>query len=152
MGLNGKMSEFSAILCIRGIAQLEQEISRRNELVRTYRDQLAGVRGIGFQRIAEGDLSTYKDFTILVDPAVARKDRDSLAEELRSRGIEVGKYFSPPIHKLKFFRDHFPYLMLPNTDTVASRVLSLPMYSGLSSEHLRFVVDSIKDALGQGAS
>jgi dTDP-4-amino-4,6-dideoxygalactose transaminase len=152
MGLNGKMSEFSAILCIRGIAMLDREINRRNALVQAYKDQLSGIRGISFQRIVDGDLSTYKDFTILVDPFIAKMDRDSLAEELRGRGIEVGKYFFPPIHKLRFFRERFPDLTLPNTDRVASEILSLPMYSELSSEQLRFVVDSIKGALGQRAS
>jgi dTDP-4-amino-4,6-dideoxygalactose transaminase len=147
MGLNGKMSEFSAALCTRGLSQLEHNIELRSDLARTYKAQLSNIPGITFQVLAGSDISTYKDFTILVDPLVAKVNRDILASELRRKGIEVGTYFWPPLHRLDYFRIHGSNAILPNTDLVASRILSLPMYAELTEDDVQFVIGSIREVL-----
>jgi dTDP-4-amino-4,6-dideoxygalactose transaminase len=150
MGLNGKMTEFSAVMCNRSLPHLNCQIQHRNELAQGYKNQLRTVPGISFQCVPEGDVSTYKDFTILIDPSLSGISRDGLAAALGRRGIEVGTYFSPPIHRLKYFQPNSDDMALPNTNLVASRILSLPIHSQLSDGELQFVASSIKEILLHG--
>lgn len=146
MGLNGKMTEFAALLCTRGLESLPRRVRVNNEIARKYRTRLSKVPGLSFQTVSEGGLSTYKDFTILVEPGLFGASRDDLSRALARRGVETCAYFWPPVHRLTYFRQYADESSLPNTVEVASRVLSLPMHSDLSEEDLECVVSSIEAA------
>jgi len=55
---------------------------RRQALAAHYRAGLASVPGITPQRIPEGDRSTYKDFTVIVDESTFGLRRDELMAAL----------------------------------------------------------------------
>ena len=87
---------------------------------------LAEVPGIGFQEITPRSRTTYKDFTIVVDPEAYGLSRDRLVEALSAEGVPTRKYFSPPCHQHKAFRE-YAGRPLPRTETLAARCLSLPL-------------------------
>jgi nucleoside-diphosphate-sugar epimerase len=63
---------------------------------RAYRKAPAEVAGIDFPTVAEGDRSTHKDFTILVDAERFGMGAPELAEALVAEGIQTRRYYSPP--------------------------------------------------------
>ena len=104
VGLNARMSEVHAAIALNSLDGLEERIERRNTLVGWYREALSDVEGISFLQIGEGDRSTYKDFTILVDPDAFGLDADSLGEALAAVGVETRRYYSPPVHTMGAYR------------------------------------------------
>jgi dTDP-4-amino-4,6-dideoxygalactose transaminase len=63
--------------------------------------------------------------------------RDGLREQLASAGIESGLHYPVPLH----LQEAFQYLNyskgdFPVTERVTSRILSLPMYPGISCESI----------------
>jgi dTDP-4-amino-4,6-dideoxygalactose transaminase len=146
LGLNGKMGELNAILGIHGMVKLEEQIKKRNYFARRYIESFTRHPGLGFQKVRPGDVSTYKDFAMTVDPEAFGIDRGRLIEELRRRGIEAAAYFSPAIHQMTYFRKQFATSSsLVNTRRIAARVVSLPIYADLSIEEFNHIVYSIGD-------
>ena len=146
LGLNGKITEFSAILGLRGIGSLNKRVRRRNEIAQAYYRHLSALPGLSFQRISPGDMSTYKDFTVVVDSQEYGMDRVALRNELGGRGIETASYFSPAIHQMTYFRrKSFRQTQMDNTNLIQERIVSLPIYSDLSNEELEYVVQAMQD-------
>ncbi|MFY9528446.1 MAG: DegT/DnrJ/EryC1/StrS family aminotransferase [Candidatus Acidiferrales bacterium] len=143
IGLNARMSEFHAALALRGFAGLDTRIERRNEIRRHYERRLESVPGLSFQQARLGSRSTCKDFSVLVDETAFGRSRNWLFEALQKENIEVRRYFWPPIHRQKLFREVWEQRPLPVTDWIADRVLNLPIYSSLRDEDVDKVCDAI---------
>jgi dTDP-4-amino-4,6-dideoxygalactose transaminase len=144
VGLNARMSEFHAAFALASMDDVDERIGHRNELAGRYHDALAAIPGLDFPRVAEGDLSTYKDFTILVDGEMFGLSPDGLAEALAAEGIETRRYYSPPVHRMRAYRSiaHADGA-LPVTDEAAERVLTLPMFDAMSDDAPALVAQAI---------
>jgi dTDP-4-amino-4,6-dideoxygalactose transaminase len=138
-GLNARMSEFHAAMALESLALLDDHLERRQTLARCYRNLLREIRGVGVQAVDDGDVSTYKDFTIRIDDDFG-VDRDSLVAALAADGIDTRCYFDPPVHAQQAYA-HLPAVTLPVTDDVARRVISLPMFARLSVGDAEAVVE-----------
>jgi dTDP-4-amino-4,6-dideoxygalactose transaminase len=150
VGLNARMSEVHAAIGLASLETLEERVERRNALARRYRDLLAAIPGITFPRIPEGDRSTYKDFTVLVDPASFGLDATKLAEALDAEGIETRRYYAPAVHEQQAYRSSLAVRrLLPVTEEITPRVLTLPLWPELTDEQLGLVAEAmarIRDA------
>jgi dTDP-4-amino-4,6-dideoxygalactose transaminase len=136
-GLNGRMSELHAAVALASLSDLEPRLQAREALAASYREALAGVSGISFPTLPEGDRSTYKDLTILVDPEGFGTDADSLGAALRAEGVETKRYYSPPVHRMVAYRSTAQVSgTLPETEVAAARALTLPLWVGMKDEHV----------------
>jgi dTDP-4-amino-4,6-dideoxygalactose transaminase len=144
VGLNARMSELHAALALESFALVDEHLARRRALAAQYSAGLAGVPGVAPQIVADGDLSTYKDFTIQIDQPRFGLSRDELVKALQSDGIDTRCYFDPPVHRQTSYAYLEP-VMLPVTDAVSSRVISLPMWGGLPFDAVDRVVAVIAE-------
>jgi dTDP-4-amino-4,6-dideoxygalactose transaminase len=144
VGLNGRMSEIHAAMTLASLEGLDARIERRNELAARYRGALSEVPGIGFPAVSEGDRSTYKDFTILVDPEGLAMDADGLARSLAAEGVETRRYYAPPVHSMRAYRHlNGTNVHLPVTEWASRRVLTLPLWSDMREEQVDRVAAAI---------
>lgn len=135
VGLNARMSELHAATALASFSDLEERIARRNQLAERYRKALDEVDGIDFPAVTEGDRSTYKDFTVLVDAERFGRDADALAAALAAEGVQTRRYYSPPVHRQRAYRTvGLSNGALPVTDAAAARVLTLPLWTGMDDE------------------
>ncbi len=135
VGLNARMSELHAATALASFSDLEERIARRNQLAERYRKALDEVDGINFPAVTEGDRSTYKDFTVLVDAERFGMDAPALAAALAAEGVQTRRYYSPPVHRQRAYRTAGPSNgALPVTDAAAARVLTLPLWTGMDDE------------------
>jgi dTDP-4-amino-4,6-dideoxygalactose transaminase len=137
-GLNARLPEISALLANASLGLLDRAIENRNAYAEFYRKELGKLRGIGFQKIAEGNQSAYKDFCITVDEVEFGLSRDQLAQALAEENIETRSYYNPPIHLQTAYRQ-FTSKSLPVTEKLAQESLSLPMWSEMKAEILERV-------------
>jgi dTDP-4-amino-4,6-dideoxygalactose transaminase len=133
VGLNARMSELHAAIGIESLAGLDERLAQRRHIVDRYRSGLAELPGVAVQRVDAGDESTFKDFTIAIDEAAFGISRDAAVKALRADGIDTRCYFTPPVHRQHAYRDVPPY-DLPVTDSVSSRVVSLPIFASLGDD------------------
>ena len=142
-GMNARMSEFHAAMALESLKGFDQSLDRRRYLATIYCSHLDDLPGIEFQTVSDRDTSTFKDLTIRVDADVFGLSRDGLALALLAEGVDTRKYFDPPVHRQRAY-GHVEYRRLPVTDAVATSVLSLPVYPGLTDEQVERVCEVIR--------
>jgi dTDP-4-amino-4,6-dideoxygalactose transaminase len=138
------MQEFSALLGLRGLENVEENVVRRNELAKAYRENLSRLPGLSFQQVEKGNLSTFKDLTIKVEEEEFGLSRDELAIALKAENIDNRKYFDPPVHKHKAYADTISDSELPVTVNLSSSVLSLPIYSSMERKTVDLICEAIE--------
>lgn len=145
-GLNARMPEFNAILGLKSLAKLEENVRRRNRLVELFRKRLGRLPGITFQTIRPGNRSSFKDLSIVIDEQQFGLTRDQLAKALEAENIDTRKYYDPPVHLHRTYshlRDHFKD-RLTITEWVAPRSLSLPLYSHMDESTIGGICSAIE--------
>jgi dTDP-4-amino-4,6-dideoxygalactose transaminase len=151
LGLNARMTEIQAQLATIGLDDLEARVARRNQLAALYEQGLAGQSGLKFQTIRAGATPSRKDFGIVIDEREFGISRDQLYQALLEDNVQTRKYFYPPLHRQKLYKDCRRGPMT-NTDAVSSHILNFPIYSSLSDETVRAIVERvlwIRDATAQ---
>lgn len=143
IGINARMSELHAVLALASFEDLEERIARRNGLAATYRAILGEIPGISFPLVREGDRSTYKDLTILVDEDDFRMSAAALGKALSAEGVATRRYYSPPVHRMQAYRSVAADLKLPVTESVAASALSLPLWVDMTDEHIERLAEAV---------
>jgi dTDP-4-amino-4,6-dideoxygalactose transaminase len=144
-GLNARMSELHAAVALASLQGLDERVAYRNHLVQEFRAATQGVPGLGYQHVDNGDTSTYKDLTLLVDPDAFGVDVSTLALALQAEGIDSRRYYLPPIHRQQAYAHLRDERHLPVTDDVSARVLTPPLYSHMTEAEMRRVADVVVD-------
>ena len=139
-GLNARMSELHAAIALAALPDLDNHLARRHELAARYRDRLGTIPGIRAQRVEPDDVSTVKDFTVVIESAEFGVSRDDAVEALRADGVDTRCYFSPPVHRQTSYQ-WLPSVDLPVTDLLAGQVISLPIWRDLDDDAVDAVVD-----------
>lgn len=139
LGYNMRMSNLSAAL---GVAQMKKAgyiISQRREIAGAYRELLRGIREVVVPEVPQGYSNVFQLFTIFVEK------RDALIRHLEEKGIMTKIYF-PPVHKTHFYHTvRKDASRLPVTDDVSGRVISLPIFPGLSQADIACVAGEIRN-------
>ena len=141
-GLNGRMSELHAAVALTSLARLDENVARRNELVEQFWAALEGTPGLRRPLVEAGDVSTYKDLTVVVDEAGFGMPAPVLASALLREGVDSRRYYFPSIHAQDAYR-RLPQRHLPVTDSVSPAVLSLPLWSHSTEDSVRRLADAV---------
>lgn len=144
-GLNARMSELHAAVALESLELLDDSLAARRAIAARYRSALDTVPGLAPQVVAEGDVSSYKDFTLSVQPRAFGLTRDELVAVLASEGIDTRNYFDPPVHRQHAYR-HVAAPALPITEAIASSILSLPIYPALDPAEQDRILEVLDEA------
>jgi len=146
LGLNARMTEINALLALHGLPGVEAQVARRNAIARLFMEGLSTLPGVSFQKVRPQDVSTYKDFSTVVNAEQFGLDRDQLAAALTAENIEVRKYFYPPVHEQALYRSYFrpDKDRLHITEGISHNVLSFPIYASLSDEAAHRLIEAVR--------
>jgi dTDP-4-amino-4,6-dideoxygalactose transaminase len=145
VGLNARMSELHAATGLASLEDLDARLDERNRLAAAYTSALAGIPGVRIPEVAPGDRSTYKDYTVLIDPDGYGLNAATVAELLRREGIETRRYYSPPVHAMRAYQvPGHPPDELPATESAAEQALTLPLWVGMTDAQVGIVAEVIR--------
>lgn len=144
-GLNGRLTEFQALLGRKGLKSLNNNVNRRRSIVNLYQERLGYIPGLNFQRINPLGESSYNYLAILVEEDFGLT-RDELFYLLSYENIPARKYFYPPLHLQESYKDFScSRQRLEVTERICSKVLCLPIFS-----HMQLtMVDKICEAISR---
>ena len=139
-GINGKMSEFNAMLGIHQLKHMPEILEARGQRDQLYRQLLKDVAGIQCQRPIRQTQRNYAYFPIFVQDNFPLS-RDELYLLLQQNGIYGRRYFYPLISEFPMYAD------MPSSDNLelaaafkASRqVICLPLYPDLPMESIEAI-------------
>jgi len=151
VGTNGKMTEVAAAMGLTSLESLDEFIGVNQRNYRLYRQHLAGIPGVTQLSYDEGEANNYQYIVIELDEAVAGLSRDALQAALQAENVLARRYFYPGCHRMEPYRSRFPHVLLPATDRVASRVLTLPTGTAVGPEEIATVCRIVRLAVEYGA-
>jgi len=138
------MSEFNAALGLLQLKHIDEALARRRAIDEVYRALLRDVPGITCIGRSGQRVANYAYFPILVEPEYPLS-RDDLYQRLREHGIYGRRYFYPLVSNFPMYRGlpSAKQANLPVANSVAARVLCLPIYPALQ----RQIVEQIANLL-----
>ncbi|WP_180072928.1 DegT/DnrJ/EryC1/StrS aminotransferase family protein [Acinetobacter sp. YH12075] len=126
VGVNSRLDTLQAAILLPKLAILDDEMQARQRVADTYSKLLneAGILTTPF--IEEHNQSAWAQYTIQVE------NRSEVQEKLKEQGIPTAVHYPIPLNKQPAVAD--VNAVLPVGDTVAQRVMSLPMHPYLTEE------------------
>jgi len=143
-GYNFRMSSVLAAIGVEQLKKLDAMNARRRE----HADYLN--RKLKFDEIdlpveSKECRHVYQMYTIKVKK-VARRD---FVLGLRKKGVMASVHFTPPVHLQQYYAQKYKRSIhdLSVTERVAHSIVTLPMYPGLTSKELNYMINSIDKVL-----
>jgi dTDP-4-amino-4,6-dideoxygalactose transaminase len=140
VGINSRLDEIQAAILSTQIPFVAEWNERRRQIAERYTQGLANVVQVPVE--AENNKHVYHLYVIQT------KNRDDLQTYLLDRGIQTLIHYPIPAHTQKAY-SYLKSRSLPVTEKIAKRILSLPMYPGLTDEQVDAVIAGIRDFYAQ---
>ncbi len=146
IGTNGKMSEISAAMGLTSLDSLDDFIRVNRGNYERYEQRLKDIPGIELIRYDVGQNPNYQYVIVKVYKEKASLSRDDIVKTMHAENVLVRRYFYPGCHAMEPYRSYFPHagLLLPNTETVLSQVVSLPTGTSVGIEDIDRICDMIQ--------
>jgi dTDP-4-amino-4,6-dideoxygalactose transaminase len=144
-GIKANLPDPLAALARSQLGRLPELQAGRRAAVERYRSNLASVDGL-LVVPPERDPGSADHLMVVVLPdGVARS---SVTASLAAAGVPTSVHF-PPLHTLTWFREHAAIGAggTPVADSMAGRVLSLPLHPALTGAEVDTVCEALADAL-----
>jgi UDP-4-amino-4,6-dideoxy-N-acetyl-beta-L-altrosamine transaminase len=138
LGYNFRLTDLQAALGTSQLRKLERFVDRRHALATRYRERLRDLPVELPPAATEGWRHAYHLFAVRVE------DRRRIFDGMRAADIGVQVHYVP-IYRLRAYCDD--PARYPNTEAVAARLLSLPMYADLTDAQQDRVVDTLAGLL-----
>ena len=142
LGFNWRMSSITAALGLSQLDKIEKLITLRRKNAKYLTDHLKHLEHVKTPFESQNVKHVYQMYTIELP---SKRIRNKLKTFLQKKKI-MSKVFFYPVHKTKYYQhlfSHFPDLTV--TNDISDKVLSLPMYPGLTKDELNYICDSIDE-------
>jgi dTDP-4-amino-4,6-dideoxygalactose transaminase len=152
-GINGKMNEVSAAMGLTSLESVEEFVTVNYRNYREYQQQLGGIPGIELVGYNRSDNHNYQYIVLEVDETATQISRDDLQKILWAENVLARRYFYPGCHRMEPYRSCFPDagLLLPSTERLVTRVLSLPTGTTVTSNEIGKICHIVRLLVSQGS-
>jgi dTDP-4-amino-4,6-dideoxygalactose transaminase len=117
---------------------IEEWTAARREHAADYIERLTDLPGLTLPQVYKDRKSVYHLFVVELN------NRDSVAKKLNEAGVQTGLHYPVPVHLQPAYR-HLGLTegAFPNSERLAKRCLSLPMFPELTSEQIDQVCEQL---------
>jgi dTDP-4-amino-4,6-dideoxygalactose transaminase len=146
LGYNYRIDEIRSALGRAQLGKLARNNQRRQELTALYREllhELCPPVHVPFE--GHPGVSACHLLPVLLPEGTPR---EACMEQMKARGVQTSIHY-PPVHLFQAYR-HLPGQVAPDlmqTERLAARELTLPLYPALSEADVTFVVEALREAL-----
>lgn len=142
VGVNSRLDTIQAAILLPKLAVLDEELAQRQKAAQQYSEgfksqvsfkQLNDISCIQTPYVESHNTSAWAQYTIQVT------EREILQEKLKKAGIPTAVHYPVPLNKQPAVGDANACLLVG--DSVAQRVLSLPMHPYLPAEKQKYIIE-----------
>ena len=146
LGFNYRLTDIQSALGLSQLAKLPRFIERRAELAERYSEALVGVPGIQLPVVPSDRVSAWHLYVIRVnEPA----HRDPIFNSLRACGVGVQVHYLP-VYLHPYYRSlGYPPGSCPAAERFSASCLSLPLFPGLSTSDLEYVIETVRRTVAE---
>ena len=144
IGYNSRLDELQAAVLSAKLPRLMEWTGQRQEVAARYNEQLAGIPDLQLPVVAVGASHVYHLYV------VRTSRRDALQQYLTEQGIGTLIHYPIPPHLQQAYQFmNFKAGDFPIAEELATTCLSLPMWPGMTAEHVAQVSQHIRACLGR---
>ena len=138
VGVNSRLDTLQAAILLPKLEILVEEVQLRQQVAANY-DRLFNEAGIDTTPYIEPhNVSAWAQYTVQVDR------REKIQDQLKAAGIPTAVHYPIPLNKQPAVAD--TTATLPTGDSVAHRVMSLPMHPYLDQASQQQITETLKKA------
>jgi len=148
LGYNYRISDINCALGIEQLRRIDAILDRRESIAREYSDILGSDPDLVIPAMAlpRRKISWFV-YVIRLSSRFDEVQRDSIVNEMKSRGIAVGRYFAP-IHLQPIYQpSDSGKTSLPVTEFHAARSLALPFFNRIREEEIKEVCQTLVELI-----
>jgi dTDP-4-amino-4,6-dideoxygalactose transaminase len=139
LGINSKMPEICAAMGLANLDSIKNILQTNKNVYENFQTYLKNLDGIKLLEYDPSESNNYHYIVLEVDEEKIGLTRDEILEILQKENIIARRYFYPGNHKMEPYNSMYPEVdaKLPNTNSIASKVLLLPGGNGISEEEIK---------------
>lgn len=137
VGINAKMNEFQAAMGLCVLDELENNLTSRAEVWNTYAEALGSHYQL--QKLHPEIQYNYAYFPIVFD---TNEKATQVLNVLKEYDVIARRYFFPSLDTIEYFQLR---TYQPISKDIASRILCLPLYIGITTSQQQHIIKLIKD-------
>lgn len=143
LGFNYRLDEIHSALGIVQLEKLQKSNERRLTLATKYQQALSEIQGLS---VISGNGISVSSNHILPVLLPEEIDRAKFMEYMKQNGIQTSIHY-PPAHLFDFYRRMYGYKegMLPLTEEVSKREVTLPLYPSMNEDSVSIVCDAVRE-------
>jgi perosamine synthetase len=148
LGYNYRISDIHCALGIEQLNRIDAILDRRERIARQYRDALGSVPDLIIPAmVLPGRKISWFVYVVRLSSRFDQGHRDWIVNEMKSRGIALGRYFAP-IHLQPIYQTSASgKTALPVTEFQASRLLALPFFNRIRGEEIKEVCQTLVELI-----
>jgi UDP-2-acetamido-2-deoxy-ribo-hexuluronate aminotransferase len=143
IGVNGRIDTLQAAILLAKLRIFDNEVIQRDKIGKRYTELLSGTNCVT-PFVMPYNTHVYAQYTLLVE------NRDQFVKNLNQEGIPTAVHYPVPLHHqpaLKQYCDRAIPYDLPHSESVAKKVVSLPMHPYLDEATQDHIVAVVKKYL-----
>ena len=141
VGFCERLDGLQAAFLTAKLAQLEAAQAQRDAAAAQYRRELALVEGVGLLEIAPQARHVHHLMVVRVP------HRDAVLDALRQQGVGAAVHYPTPIHLQPACEGFGKPGDFPVAEALATSILSLPLYPGMSSDQVEYCITALARAI-----
>ena len=144
-GYNFRLCDVLAAIGVAQMKKVDRMNDERRAIAKKYDRAFAGIDALDLPVEAEKCRHVYQMYTVKVGKQI---DRQAFVGKLRESGVQASVHFDPPVHLQPYYRKTgWKKSELRVTESVAEKIVTLPIYAGMGREQSDCVVSAVENAL-----
>jgi dTDP-4-amino-4,6-dideoxygalactose transaminase len=144
LGFNSRLDGLQAVVLSVKLRRLDDWNEERRAAAKRYESLLSGIDEVTLPVVADRSEPVWHLYVVQVDR------RDEVLAELNAGGVGAGIHYPTPVHRTGAFAGLGKGAgAFPVAEALGERILSLPMYPGLTAEQQERVAQALATAVGR---
>jgi UDP-4-amino-4,6-dideoxy-N-acetyl-beta-L-altrosamine transaminase len=145
LGFNYRLTDIACALGLQQMKKLEANLARRRQIAAQYTSEFRSMTGVVAPVVRPDVNPAWHLYPIRLDLTKLSAGRGELFQALRAENIGVNVHYIP-VHRHPYYRDRFGYKggEFPVAEAAYERLISLPMFHGMSDNDVEDVVGAVR--------
>jgi perosamine synthetase len=152
LGFNYRLTDIACALGLSQLRKLEGNLSRRREVAARYAVAFGELQAVTLPAVRANVNPAWHLYPIRLNLEKLSADRGKIFRALRAENIGVNVHYIP-VHLHPYYRDRFGDHAgeYPIAEDAYERLMSLPMFHGMSDGDVEDVIAAVKKVIGSFA-
>ncbi|SMO55258.1 perosamine synthetase [Balnearium lithotrophicum] len=145
-GYKYNTTDINSALGLAQLKKLEWMWKEREKIANKYNEAFGECEELIPYKVKKDRVSSWHLYPLKLNLKALKIDRNQFIEKLKRRGIGTSVHFIP-LYRFTYYKRRFNYSTkeFPNSEWIFERVLSLPIFPGMTKEEVNYVIENVID-------